>query len=144
MKIRKSERGQALAEYMPLIPPILLLSVLILVPLSDSAGDIFCQMVNSMEPEKCLVAAVEDVRMGNRQGKTRVMIRPGKSQRNPVSNWKRAEVDLSATTAACVHSCRARSMVCGLPQCRSRPSSLNPGKDILISMCLDRATVATK
>jgi len=60
MKIRLSERGQALAEYMPLIPPILLLSVLILVPLSDSAGDIFCQMVNSMEPEKCQVAAVED------------------------------------------------------------------------------------
>ena len=60
MKIRKSERGQALAEYMPLIPPILLLSVLVLVPLSDSAGDIFCRMVNAMEPEKCEAAIVED------------------------------------------------------------------------------------
>jgi hypothetical protein len=60
MKIRLSERGQALAEYMPLIPPILLLSVLILVPLSDSAGDVYCQMVNAMEPEKCQVASMED------------------------------------------------------------------------------------
>lgn len=60
MKIRLSEKGQALAEYMPLIPPILLLSVLVLVPLSDSAGDIYCQMVNAMEPEKCEVAIIED------------------------------------------------------------------------------------
>jgi hypothetical protein len=60
MKIRLSERGQALAEYMPLIPPILLLSVLILVPLSESSGYVFCRMVNAMEPEKCQVVPMED------------------------------------------------------------------------------------
>ena len=60
MKIRKSERGQAIIEYMPLIPPVLLLSVLVLVPLAESSGDIFCRMVNSLEPEKCEVITVEE------------------------------------------------------------------------------------
>lgn len=60
MKIRKSERGQALVEYMPLIPPVLLLSVLVLVPLAENSSDIFCRMVNALEPEKCEVITVEE------------------------------------------------------------------------------------
>jgi hypothetical protein len=59
MKIHRSERGQALAEYMPLIPPVLLLSVLILMPLADHTSDIFCRMVNTMEPEKCVVTDID-------------------------------------------------------------------------------------
>jgi hypothetical protein len=60
MRIRISERGQALAEYMPLIPPALLLSILILIPLAEHTGDIFCYMVNALEPEKCQVITTED------------------------------------------------------------------------------------
>jgi hypothetical protein len=60
MRTRKSERGQALAEYMPLIPPALLLSILILIPLAEHTGDIFCHMVNALEPEKCQVITTED------------------------------------------------------------------------------------
>ncbi len=60
MKIRRSERGQALAEYMPLIPPVLLLSILILIPLAEHTGDIYCRMVNALEPEKCQVITTED------------------------------------------------------------------------------------
>ena len=60
MKIRKSERGQALLEYMPLIPPVLLLSVLVLVPLAENSSDIFCRMVNAMEPETCEVITIEE------------------------------------------------------------------------------------
>ena len=60
MKIRKGERGQALLEYMPLIPPVLLLSVLVLVPLGEHSSDIFCQMVNAMEPEKCEVITIDE------------------------------------------------------------------------------------
>ena len=60
MKIRKSEKGQALAEYMPLIPPVLLLSVLVLVPLGEYSSDIFCRMVNAMEPEKCEVITIDE------------------------------------------------------------------------------------
>jgi len=60
MRIQKNENGQALAEYMPLIPLVLLLSVLLLVPLGNSTGDIFCRMVNAMEPEKCEVVTVEE------------------------------------------------------------------------------------
>ena len=60
MKTRKSERGQAFAEYMPLIPPVLLLSVLILVPLAENSSDIFCRMVNAMEPERCEVITVDE------------------------------------------------------------------------------------
>lgn len=54
MRFRKSELGQALAEYMPLIPPVLLLSVLILIPIAENSSDIFCRMVNALEPEKCV------------------------------------------------------------------------------------------
>jgi hypothetical protein len=60
MKMRRSERGQALAEYMPLIPPVLLLSILILIPLAEHTGQIYCRMVNTLEPEKCVVAAVDE------------------------------------------------------------------------------------
>jgi hypothetical protein len=60
MKHHKSERGQALAEYMPMIPPILLLSVMILVPLGEFSSDIFCNMVNYLEPEKCSVIEMEE------------------------------------------------------------------------------------
>lgn len=57
---KNSERGQALAEYMPLMPPVLFLSVVILVPLSENSSYIFCRMVNTLEPEKCAVAEVEE------------------------------------------------------------------------------------
>jgi hypothetical protein len=57
-KFRKSERGQALAEYMPLIPPVLLLSVLILIPVAERTGDIYCRMVNAMDPTVCEVEEV--------------------------------------------------------------------------------------
>lgn len=60
MKTRRSERGQALAEYMPLIPPILLLSILILIPLAEHMGQIYCRMVNTLEPEKCLVEVADE------------------------------------------------------------------------------------
>jgi hypothetical protein len=60
MKIRQSERGQALAEYMPLIPPILLLSVMMLVPLAGNTSDIICNMVNYLEPEKCGAIEMEE------------------------------------------------------------------------------------
>ncbi len=60
MKIRKSERGQALVEYMPLLPPILLLSVMVLVPLADNSSYIFCRMVNAMEPETCELITFEE------------------------------------------------------------------------------------
>ena len=60
MKIRKSERGQAFAEYMPLIPPVLLLSVLILIPIAENSSDIFCRMVNAMEPGTCEVITVDE------------------------------------------------------------------------------------
>jgi hypothetical protein len=53
MKIKLSEKGQALAEYAPLIPPILLLSVVILIPLAENASNIFCQMVNAFDPAAC-------------------------------------------------------------------------------------------
>jgi hypothetical protein len=51
--LQKSERGQALAEYMPLMPPVLFLSVVILIPISENSSYIFCRMVNTMDPEKC-------------------------------------------------------------------------------------------
>jgi hypothetical protein len=57
---KNSERGQALAEYMPLMPPVLFLSAVIMVPLSENTSMIFCRMVNSMEPEKCAMAEYDD------------------------------------------------------------------------------------
>ena len=60
MKLRKSEKGQALAEYMPLIPPILLLSVMVLVPLADNTSGIICNMINYLEPEKCSVIEMDE------------------------------------------------------------------------------------
>jgi hypothetical protein len=59
MKHRLTEKGQALAEYMPLIPPVLLLSVVILIPLANSASDMFCQMVNAFDPAACEPAEEE-------------------------------------------------------------------------------------
>lgn len=49
--LKKSERGQALAEYAVLIPPVLLISVLVLIPLTARANYIFCKMVYAMNPE---------------------------------------------------------------------------------------------
>ena len=60
MKIRRSERGQAITEYMPLFPPVLLLAVLILMPVSQHAGYIYCRMVNALEPQLCEAAPVEE------------------------------------------------------------------------------------
>jgi hypothetical protein len=60
MKHRLTEKGQAIAEYMPLIPPILLLSVVILIPLANSASDMFCMMVNAFDPAACEPVEVED------------------------------------------------------------------------------------
>ena len=53
MKHRLTEKGQALSEYMPLIPPILLLSIVILIPLANSASNMFCMMVNAFDPAAC-------------------------------------------------------------------------------------------
>lgn len=50
---KMSEKGQALAEYAPLIPPILLLSIVILIPLANNVSNIFCQMVNAFDPAAC-------------------------------------------------------------------------------------------
>jgi hypothetical protein len=51
--IRRSERGQAIAEYMPLIPPMLLLSFIFLIPLADNSGAIYCMVANEFQPEIC-------------------------------------------------------------------------------------------
>jgi hypothetical protein len=48
-----SEKGQAIAEYMPLIPPVLLLSIVILIPLANNVGNVFCQMVNAFDAAAC-------------------------------------------------------------------------------------------
>ncbi len=56
----KSERGQALAEYMPLIPPALLLSVMVLVPLSSSMDDIYCTAANALQRGSCQVVEPAD------------------------------------------------------------------------------------
>ena len=61
MKSRLSEKGQALAEYMPLIPPILLLSVSFLIPVADHIGEIYCFMANSFTPAICEVAEPLDI-----------------------------------------------------------------------------------
>jgi hypothetical protein len=61
MRIRRSERGQALAEYMPLFPPVLLLAILILMPVSQHAGYIYCRMVNALEPQMCEVVLGDEL-----------------------------------------------------------------------------------
>ena len=48
--LSKSERGQALAEYTVLIPPILLLTIMITIPLSTRMNYIFCRMLYAMDP----------------------------------------------------------------------------------------------
>lgn len=53
--LRQSERGQAMAEYTVLFPPTLLLTILILIPISERANYIFCQMVNALDPSVCEV-----------------------------------------------------------------------------------------
>ncbi len=53
MNHRLIERGQAMAEYMPLIPPVLLLSIVILIPLANNASNVFCQVVNVFDPAAC-------------------------------------------------------------------------------------------
>lgn len=51
--LRQSERGQAYAEYTVLFPPVLLLSIMILIPLTERANYIFCRMVNTLDPTIC-------------------------------------------------------------------------------------------
>ena len=48
--LQKSERGQALAEYAVLIPPVLLISFMVLIPVASRANYIFCTMVYAMDP----------------------------------------------------------------------------------------------
>jgi hypothetical protein len=47
---QKSERGQALAEYVVLLPPMLLVSFMVLIPVASRANYIFCSMVYVMDP----------------------------------------------------------------------------------------------
>ncbi len=47
---KRSERGQALAEYTVLFPPVLLISFMVLIPLSTHANFIFCEMLYAMDP----------------------------------------------------------------------------------------------
>lgn len=51
--LRKSERGQAMTEYAVLFPPVLLLSMMFLIPVTERANYIFCRMVNSLDPTVC-------------------------------------------------------------------------------------------
>ncbi|NIS80118.1 MAG: hypothetical protein GTO14_07895 [Anaerolineales bacterium] len=51
--LRKSERGQAFIEYTVLFPPVLLLSIMILIPMTERANYIFCRMVNTLDPSVC-------------------------------------------------------------------------------------------
>jgi hypothetical protein len=51
--LRKSERGQAIAEYTVLFPPVLLLSMMVLIPVTERANYIFCRMVNALDPSVC-------------------------------------------------------------------------------------------
>ncbi len=48
--LKKSERGQALAEYTVLFPPVLLISFMVLIPLSTHANYIFCEMLYALDP----------------------------------------------------------------------------------------------
>ena len=51
--LRNSERGQALTEYTVLFPPVLLISMMILIPVTERANYIFCRMVNALDPAVC-------------------------------------------------------------------------------------------
>jgi hypothetical protein len=48
--LQKSERGQALAEYAVLMPPVLLIGFMVLMPLTAHANYVFCRMVYAMDP----------------------------------------------------------------------------------------------
>ncbi len=52
---KAKERGQSMVEYAALLPPILLISFIVLVPLAEHANYIFCRMVYVMNPseDKC-------------------------------------------------------------------------------------------
>ncbi len=52
---KAKERGQSMVEYATLLPPILLISFIVLVPLAEHANYIFCRMVYVMDPseDKC-------------------------------------------------------------------------------------------
>jgi hypothetical protein len=53
---RKSERGQGIAEYTIIFPPVLLLTILITIGISDRIGDVYCEMVNAIQPDSCVIA----------------------------------------------------------------------------------------
>ena len=48
--LNKSERGQAIVEYAVLFPPLLLISFMVLIPVTSRANYIFCSMVYAMDP----------------------------------------------------------------------------------------------
>ena len=48
--LKKSERGQALAEYAVLMPPVLLIGFMVLIPLASHSNYIFCKMVYALNP----------------------------------------------------------------------------------------------
>lgn len=56
-----NERGQALAEYMPLLPPLLMLSVSLLLPLGQAAADALCQVTTPFAAQVCSLGADEDL-----------------------------------------------------------------------------------
>jgi hypothetical protein len=61
--LKKSERGQALAEYAVLMPPVLLIGFMVLIPVASHANYIFCKMVYALNPNvsTCEEWLVEDV-----------------------------------------------------------------------------------
>jgi hypothetical protein len=60
IKTKVSEKGQALAEYMPLIPPALLLSAAVMVPLSEASSDVYCDVANELNPGECVMPEEEE------------------------------------------------------------------------------------
>jgi hypothetical protein len=54
--LKKSERGQGIAEYTILFPPVLLVTILITMGISDRIGDVYCEMVNTIQPDSCVIA----------------------------------------------------------------------------------------
>ena len=54
-----NEKGQAFAEYMPLMPPILALSFALLIPLGQAAAEAFCKASTPFAVQVCQAEEVE-------------------------------------------------------------------------------------
>jgi hypothetical protein len=77
IRTKASEKGQALAEYMPLIPPALLISAAVMVPLSEASSDVYCDVANELQPGECVM--------------------PDDEEDGGVSVWEAGEVEQSPT-----------------------------------------------